>query len=102
MEPFLATGQIMKAKGHHVICAFPEQFRSLADDTGLEFVSLGSKYIELLDSKDGKAAMGGSTGLKKFTGALKLAINQSDANKELLLKQHNIIERKTGQDNIQW
>ena len=34
MEPFLAIGEILKEKGHAVICAFPEQFRDLAEDSG--------------------------------------------------------------------
>ena len=33
MEPFLAIGEILKEKGHQVICAFPEQFRNLAEDS---------------------------------------------------------------------
>ncbi len=94
MEPFLATGEILKEKGHQVICAFPEQFRKLADDSNLGFASLGLKYIDLLDSKEGKAAMGGATGFKKIKGTIKLALNQTDANKELLFKQQEIIERE--------
>lgn len=31
MEPFLSIGEILKEKGHQVICAFPEQFRDLAE-----------------------------------------------------------------------
>lgn len=31
MEPFLAIGEILKEKEHRVICAFPEQFRDLAE-----------------------------------------------------------------------
>jgi sterol 3beta-glucosyltransferase len=92
MEPFLAIGQLLKEKGHQVICAFPEQFRSLANDAQLEFASLGSKFIELLDSDAGRAAMGGATGFKKVVGTLKLAVNQTDANKELLFKQQETID----------
>lgn len=29
MKPFFAIGEILKEKGHQVICTFPEQFRSL-------------------------------------------------------------------------
>ena len=57
MEPFLSIGEILKEKGHRVLCAFPEQFRKLANDSNLEFATLGSKYIELLESDSGKAAM---------------------------------------------
>ena len=93
MEPFLALGEILKEKGHHVICAFPEQFRSLAEDANLEFASLGEKFIELLNSAMGKAAMGGSaSGFEKFMAALKLAQNQTEPNKELVQRQYEIIE----------
>jgi UDP:flavonoid glycosyltransferase YjiC (YdhE family) len=30
MEPFLAIGEILKEKGHRVVCAFPGQFKDLA------------------------------------------------------------------------
>jgi UDP:flavonoid glycosyltransferase YjiC (YdhE family) len=94
MEPFLAIGELLKANGHHVICAFPEQFKDLAKKSDLEFASLGSKFINLLESEDGKAAMGGSTGLKKIIGIIKLVFNQKDANKELLFRQKEIIEKE--------
>ncbi|MCK4662027.1 MAG: glycosyltransferase family 1 protein [Bacteroidales bacterium] len=93
MEPFLSIGEILKEKGHQVICAFPEQFRNLAEDSNMEFASLGTKYIEMLDSEIGKAAMGGSSsGLKKMLAYIKLAKNQTEANKELTDKQYEIIE----------
>ncbi|MFC1502613.1 glycosyltransferase [bacterium] len=92
MEPFLAIGEILKEKGHQVICAFPEQFRDLAEDSNLEFASLGIEFIELLDSEDGKAAMGGSgSGLKKFLATIKLARNQTESQKELLYKQSELV-----------
>ena len=93
MEPFLAIGEILQEKGHHVICAFPEQFRNLAEESNLEFASLGVKFIEVLESDVGKAAMGESaSGLKKFIANVKLAKNQTEANKELINKQYEIIE----------
>lgn len=95
MEPFLALADIIKAKGHQVICAFPEQFRDLAQASGFEFASLGSKLIELLDSPDGRAAMGaGGSGWQKFTATLRLAVNQGEANKELAFKQYELVERE--------
>ncbi len=93
MEPFLAIGELLKEKGDQVICAFPEQFRDLAEESNLEFTSLGAKYIEVLDSNIGRAAMGGSaSGLKKFVAYVKLTKNQTEANKELVKKQYEIIE----------
>jgi UDP:flavonoid glycosyltransferase YjiC (YdhE family) len=95
MEPFLAIGKILKEKGHHVICAVPDQFRNLVEDSTMEFASLGTKFIEMLDSDVGKAAMGGSgSGLKKFFAYLKLARNSTEINKELIKKQYELIESK--------
>jgi sterol 3beta-glucosyltransferase len=93
MEPFLAIGQMLKEKGHHVICAFPDQFRNLVKDSNMEFASLGTKFIEMLDSDIGKAALGGSgSGLKKFIAFIKLAGKQTEINKELVNKQYELIE----------
>jgi sterol 3beta-glucosyltransferase len=94
MEPFLAIGQLLKEKGHQVICAFPEQFRKIVNESNIEFASLGPKYINLLERKEGKAAMGAATGFKKIAGTLKLSLKQNDANKELLFKQQELIERE--------
>ena len=94
MEPFLAIGEMLKEKGHQVICAFPEQFSKLAEDLDLEFASLGQKYIELLESDTGKAAMGGSSGIRKLFAYIKLASEQTAANKEYVNKQYEIIERQ--------
>lgn len=93
MEPFLAIGEILKERGHQVMCAFPEQFRSLTHDSCLEFASLGTKFIDMLDSDAGKRALGGSgSGLKKFVAYLKLAGKQTEINKELVNKQYELIE----------
>lgn len=93
MEPFLAIGELLKEKGCRIICAFPEQFRDLAVDSGLEFASLGSSYIESLESDVGKAAMGGSgSGMRKLVALVKLGLKQKEINRELIIKQHEIIE----------
>lgn len=93
MEPFLAIGEIFKSKGHQVICAFPEQFRSLVTDADMEFASLGKEFIEMLESDTGKAALGGSGGgFKKILAFIKLAKRQGKINKGLIQKQFEIIE----------
>ncbi len=92
MEPFLAIGELLKEKGHKVICAFPEQFRQLAEESRLEFHSLGLKFIEMLDSEDGKAALGGSSsGLKKWRANIRLARKQTPITRELVFRQDEII-----------
>ncbi len=93
MEPFLAIGNLLKEKGDQVICAFPEQYRSLAEEVNMEFTSLGTKFIELLESDDGKAALGGSgSGIRKMMAYIKLARHQTEVNKELVSKQYDLIE----------
>lgn len=95
MEPFLAIGEILKEKGHLVICCFPDQFKDLVEEPGLEFASLGSKYIDSLESDVGRSAMGGDgSGFKKFLDNIKLARNQAEINKELVIRQYEIIERE--------
>ena len=93
MEPFLAIGNLLKEKGDQVICAFPEQYRSLAEEVNMEFTSLGTKFIELLESDDGKAALGASgSGIRKMMSYIKLARHQTEVNKELVSKQYDLIE----------
>lgn len=95
MEPFLAIGERLKEKGHQVICAFPEQFRNLAEESKLEFASLGNRFIDMLDSKNGKIALGGTcSGLNKIIANIKLAKDSAEINRELIKKQHELIETK--------
>ena len=93
MEPFLAIGEILQKEGHTITCMFPEQFRSLVEDSRFEFASLGDKFIKMLDSPAGRTAMGGGRfGLKKLNAYLKLISLQQEVNKEMILKQEEIIK----------
>ena len=88
MDPFINLALLLKEKGHEVLCCFPDQFTSLAHDVGLNAFGLGAKFIDLLNSEAGKAAMGAEGPFyKKSIGIVKLAINQNEANKELVFKQ---------------
>ena len=71
IEPFLAIGKMLKEKGHQVICAFSEQFRELTESFDIEFVSLGRKNDDVLESDANRIVMGGS-GIKKFFAFIKL------------------------------
>jgi len=69
IEPFLAVGQMLKRRGYqHVACVIPEQFKRLAvDEEGLEFYRLGTEFLELLDTSDGRDIMGSDVrGLAKL------------------------------------
>ncbi len=93
MEPFLAIGEILKRRGHEVICLFPEQFRDLAEDSGVRFESLGTRFLDMLWSKDGKVAMGGGgSGILKIISYIRLARKYKGINKELIIKQLDTVE----------
>ena len=95
IEPFLAIGQILKEKGHQVICAFSEQFKELTENCDMEFASLGKKNDDLLDSDAGRTSMGGS-GIMKFFASIKLmklAQNQK-APQEKEFKLYELIKQE--------
>jgi sterol 3beta-glucosyltransferase len=94
VEPFLATGKILKEKGHQVICAFSEQFRNLTESCDLEFFSLGRKLYDLNDSDIGRIIMGGGKGLKKSIAFFKLALKSGAANKEKELLLYELIQKE--------
>jgi len=94
MEPFLAIGEMLKLRGHQVICLFPEQFSPLAKDSGLEFASLGHDFIDMLNSETGRTAMGGGgSGMSKFLAIVKMARMQKPINQELVKRQYDTISR---------
>ena len=62
-EPFLAWAEVLRNRGWEVICIFPEQFRSMVEQTGIRFFGFDKRFLELLESQTGKTLMGGSGGL---------------------------------------
>lgn len=89
-EPFLGVGEMLRKYGEDVVCAFPEQYRNLAEDSGFRFCSLGSGFIDLLDSQDGRNAISGK-GLQKFTATMRTAKASVPIQKDIIRKQHVII-----------
>lgn len=49
MEPPLAVAKLLQQQGHRVVCVFPEQFCSLAEQAGVESLSLGSEWYEFME-----------------------------------------------------
>ncbi|MGB4844832.1 MAG: nucleotide disphospho-sugar-binding domain-containing protein [Ferruginibacter sp.] len=92
MEPFLAIGEMLKNKRHEVMYLFPEQFRTLAEESNTEFASLGNEFMEMLESDTGKFALGGggSTG-KKIFAYIKLAKIQSRNNRLMVERQFKTV-----------
>lgn len=94
MEPFLAIAELLKHRGEDVCCLFPEQFRHLAEESGFDFETLDSKFMDLLNTKEGKAAMGGSSNFfVKALAMIKLAIKFKGVNKELVRRQQAVIDQ---------
>jgi len=92
IEPFLATGKILKEAGHQVICAFSEQFGELTGTCDLDFASLGRKLYDLNDSEFGRVLLGGGTGVKKYLAFFKVAVHSAGANKEKESLLYNLIQ----------
>ena len=62
VEPFLAVGSLLAARGHRITCAFPGQYVPLAEEAGFAAVGLDRRLLELAEGRDGEALMGGGGG----------------------------------------
>lgn len=92
IEPFLAIAEILKERGHNVICVFPEQFRNLAEDSKNNFIPLSPKLIELIESKDVKVTMGGRRSiLKKIKNFIRIYRQSNPIINEIFLQEQEII-----------
>jgi sterol 3beta-glucosyltransferase len=92
MEPFLATAEALKSKGHEVVCAFPKQFQTLAEDSGIPCHPLSRKFLELIGGEKGQAAMGGNISfLKKIRLYYQLYKSSAKINAIMLSQQVEIV-----------
>ena len=95
IEPFVAMGELLKKKGHNVTCAFPEQFRTFTERTGLSFFSLGTSFTELLNGDKAKTVLGGgSSFFGKIKTYIELAKDSKKVGRELFAKQYELIENQ--------
>lgn len=60
IQPFVALAQGILRAGHEAVVAAPARFERFVRNHGVAFAPLGSDYSALLDSPEGKAAMGGN------------------------------------------
>lgn len=63
VQPYLALGQALMARGHAVTVLAPEQFAELAAEHGVPLAPLPGDFLALLDTKEAKQAVAGSEGL---------------------------------------
>ncbi len=57
--PILALGKELQGRGHVVTLCAPEEFRSVAYETGIQLVSSGPTYAEFLECRSGEDVAAG-------------------------------------------
>ena len=62
VQPYVALARALIARGHDVQLAAPEQFADFAQANGVPFVGLPGEFLALMDSPEGKAAIGAGKG----------------------------------------
>lgn len=62
VEPFLAVGEVLRARGWDVACLFPEQFRGMTEAMGFRFHGFSEEFLKLIDGSDAKEILGGEGG----------------------------------------
>ncbi len=60
VQPFLALGKALKARGHKVVLGAPDNFQAWIEDHGLSYRSIGVDMQDFVRSREARKAMGGS------------------------------------------
>lgn len=96
IEPFAALTELLQKAGHEVICAYPAQYENLAIETKAEFFPLKKEFLEMLESTEGKAALGGGGNLwGRFKAMYGLYKQNTLVSFQLLEQQKELIERES-------
>lgn len=69
VQPYMALGLQLRARGHDVQLVVPAQYAAMVRGRGLTAVPLSADFLALMDTPEGKAAIGGGTG---FAAGIKL------------------------------
>ena len=93
VEPLLAIGERLMAKGHEVVYTFPEQFEAIIDQ-GAKFYGLTPRFIELVESDEGRAVMGKANILAKLKAIIHMYKEGLKINKVLMKQQFEIVEKE--------
>lgn len=94
IEPFLAIGQLLHKMGHEILFSFPEQHSVLVPKK-FKFFPLSPKFIELIESEEGKMMMGGKIGpISKIKSLYKLYKKGKSVNKLLVKQQYETIKKE--------
>lgn len=95
IEPFLAVGELLLKKGHHVVGLFPAQFGPLAEESGIRFLPFDAGFIDMIEGEVGKQALGGTKNLwgriKAYYQLYKASVK---VNKKLFKEQIDFIAQE--------
>ena len=95
MEPFLAMAELFKSRGWQVACGMPEQFREMVEKRQLPFHGMDRRFIELLESKEGRMIMGQQGSAFKRIGALiRVSKRSLKMQGPMILEQRQMIEEE--------
>src|SRR5690606_41775383 len=62
MQPFLALAVGLKRRGHDVLMVAPAQFQEAAAAEGVDLHPMPKEFLDLVDSPEAKAMLGGKGG----------------------------------------
>ncbi len=93
IEPFLAIGETLSKNRHQVVYAIPEQYCHLIPETNKNY-AFTSRFLNLIEGKDGKIVMGGSMGLNKLKAIVRLFKEGMVVNKILVKEQFDIVKNE--------
>lgn len=95
VEPFLSLAELLKEDGHEFVGVFPEQFRDLTESAGVRFRSLGPEFLDLLDTRAGRLAMGGDGARwRKVSSLISLARQSMPVQRQMTTHQQEIVEEE--------
>ncbi len=60
VQPYIAFGKALKARGYHVVLACPDNFKSWVETHGLKFFSVGVDMQTFLQQPEGKKVLSGN------------------------------------------
>ncbi len=91
IEPFLAMGEVLKAREWDVVCLFPEQFREMTEAMGFRFHGFSKDFLKLIEGNDAKEILGGEGGIfSRLKNWLSLARKGMKLASESVTIQHRV------------
>lgn len=93
IEPFLAVGEILKNKGHEIICAFEDQFESLVIESQFEFISIDRDILNPLTEERFNLVLEKKISLWKIAKYRKVFLDSLVFSRELVDRQSEIVAK---------